>query len=212
MDARARQGDLPALPGMAARMSADINHLLAVGRAATEGPWEWEADSCSDDGLTYTPSRVWTAGGVDYWGEANDDYALAYNIGNEDAEFIATARNEWDALLDEVERLREKVARIEALDFSARRLGMAFPDPWREGWNRALEVAQDDLRAALADESAQEALSREHFTCHRDGDTCAWEGCPNQHDDRACKGCFLIGAKGDTTGAETGARQKGGEG
>jgi hypothetical protein len=31
-----------------------------------------------------------------------------------------------------------------------------------------------------------------HYVCHRKGDACDWDGCPNQHDTRACEGCFLI--------------------
>lgn len=39
--------------------------------------------------------------------------------------------------------------KVEAVNFTDRRLGMAHADPWREGWNHALDVCLDDLRAAL---------------------------------------------------------------
>ena len=40
-------------------------------------------------------------------------------------------------------------ARVEAVDFTVRRLGTATGDPWVGGWNDALAVCQDDLRLAL---------------------------------------------------------------
>lgn len=53
-------------------------------------------------------------------------------------------------------RLREKVKRVESLDLTSRRLGMAFPDPERLGWNRALAVCADDVAAALRGPDAGE--------------------------------------------------------
>ena len=44
----------------------------------------------------------------------------------------------------------EALRRVEAVDFTIRRLGTATGDPWVEGWNDALEVCRDDLRVALA--------------------------------------------------------------
>lgn len=51
--------------------------------------------------------------------------------------------------VEAAEKLRAKVAAVEGLNFTSRRLGMAFDDPERIGWNHALEVCADDLRAAL---------------------------------------------------------------
>lgn len=69
---------------------------------------------------------------------------------------VAAAQADRNRALDLLsDRTREKwlaedaLSRVRAIDLNLRRLGMAQPDPWREGWNRALEVAQDDIRAAL---------------------------------------------------------------
>ena len=55
-----------------------LAEIQARADAATEGPWEAEQDHVTEDGLTYTPSRVWTPGGLDPYGEVSSDYVLSY--------------------------------------------------------------------------------------------------------------------------------------
>jgi len=73
------------------------DYLAAVQQradAAADGRWVYEPDQVSDDGSEYRPARVWTNGGVDPWGEANDDYVLSLGAMPEDAEFIAASRTD----------------------------------------------------------------------------------------------------------------------
>lgn len=66
-------------------------------------------------------------------------------------------------------------------------------DAWR---NQVVAVRGQQNRALRQADEARAALSRvadERQVCHRYGIKCAWDGCPNQHDDLACQGCFLIG-------------------
>ena len=126
-------------------MSANIEHLRAVGRAATEGPWEAEIAETRSGTQIVT---VFTGDEAIY-----EDRCAKLD----DAEFCATARNEWDGLLDEVVRLRGQVARIEAL---VEEWGEYGPDSeaWRVFGEQVLSVpfATASLRAALADQSAQD--------------------------------------------------------
>jgi len=189
-------------------MSANIEHLRAVGRAATEGPWEVKAEDA--DAFT---------GESDLYVSTPTSEVLAGIYEDADAIFIATARNEWDALLDEVGALRAKVARVEEINLrNAASAGAealradradakvarvealatakeddtaqanATPDPLtgRHSTMRAF-VLTTELRAALADESAQDALSRPGTTA------------------------VASGATGDTQGREIGAQDEGGK-
>lgn len=85
----------------------------------------------------------------------------------------------------ELDMLRAKAARVEALDFRMRRLGAASDDPEVAGWNHALNVAQDDLRAALVgatDSSCEECddlAEHEAAARHAAGDP-RWEK-PQEH-------------------------------
>lgn len=59
---------------------------------------------------------------------------------------------------------------------------------WIAGYRFALKNLDDPQVRADRDALAE----HDRMTCHRDGDECSWVGCPNQHDLRACEGCFLI--------------------
>lgn len=78
--------------------------IAARELAATEGPWlvELGAESAG----RWKPTRVFTEGGVDPWGEANDDYVLAENVTDEDAEFIAHARTDIPKLLSAIRGIK----------------------------------------------------------------------------------------------------------
>lgn len=192
---------------------SDIEHLRAVGRAATEGPWlAQRATTAAGDQIV----TVFTAEDESIY---EDQFA---NLS--DAEFIATARNEWDGLLDEVERLRrwkaEAISLFDGLQDLGRALGLPLgtlitgPDAVEAAVGLSGEVARlrakvarvealasewegdslgtdrlcaADLRAALADESAQDGLSRAGTTS------------------------VASGATGDVTGAQIGAQDEGGK-
>lgn len=152
-------------------MSIEIERLRAVGRAATEGPW------------------FGSAGGLYVYGATPGDEVAQCRRGA-DAEFVRTARNEWNALLDEVEVLRgerdawrsvafepermrsralaaeAKVARVEALAEGWERIAASD----RDAESRTLRAVATDIRAALADESARDGLSRAGTTAVALGD------------------------------------------
>ena len=138
-------------------MSANIEHLRAVGRAATEGPWV-----AVEGGVRGNERRNWVA----------STHGCINAEGNE--AFIATARNEWDGLLDEVEAARRDmsatrsalIARAERAEAKVARVG-AILAAW-EAWDgspgpdgrthpdASSPHDRDRLRAALADQSAQD--------------------------------------------------------
>lgn len=134
-------------------MTADIERLRAVGRAATDGPWE-----VGDLGGNVV--FVSESGQIITGYEDGDSWV---DVREEDAEFCATARNEWDALLDEVEALRAKVARVEAVLTEG-------PDAWTPyesrdtGWTFMEESVLDftaEIRAALTgDEQTERPMPR----------------------------------------------------
>lgn len=76
-----------------------LDQAQARADAATDGEWIFEHDKVIGDGLYYLPSRVWTYGGIDPFGEANNDYVLSRDVTNEDAEFIAAARTDLPAAI-----------------------------------------------------------------------------------------------------------------
>ena len=138
-------------------MSANIERLRAVGRAATEGPWSYIASSSSTEEFGHRPGSSATYIAPDEGFSLRVDHTAYGRQAVADAEFCATARNEWDGLLDEVEALRAKVARVEAL---VEEWGEYGPDSeaWRVFGEQVLSVpfATASLRAALADQSAQD--------------------------------------------------------
>ena len=188
-------------------MSAEIEHLRAAGRAATEGPWV-----AVEGGVRGNERRNWVA----------STHGCINAEGNE--AFIATARNEWDGLLDEVERLRRwkaealpvigglqtlgralglrpgtsitgaaaaevagdlraevevlraKVAEVERLASGMAREADTLDQA--EMWDEAGQVRHYAyvLRAALADQSAQDGLSRAGTTSVASGATGDTEG------------------------------------
>lgn len=108
----------------------DIEHLRAVGRAATEKPWSaGEDDTFSEAGSAITYADV--EPGICAGGDPAD------------AEFIATARNNWGALLDEVEALRGQVERVEEVVLGVENeslMGRRYP----------CVVPTEEIREALA--------------------------------------------------------------
>lgn len=119
-------------------MSADIERLRAVGRAATEGPWRYIGSSSSNREFGHRAGSSATYAAPDEAFSLRVDHVAYGRQAVADAEFCATARNEWDALLDEVEALRAKVAgALDALDRTHRH------GEWQ---------TRQAVRAALADE------------------------------------------------------------
>lgn len=108
----------------------DVAALRALAEAATPGPWTTE-DSRNAAGL----ARVWQLRGV---GIAECRVRGADN--HHDAAFIAAANpTAVLALLDEIETLRAKVARVEAL-------ADRWPDRYPE------DACRREIRAVLEDE------------------------------------------------------------
>lgn len=85
-------------------MKFDTTALREIGRAATAGPWE-RYGFIGQAGLT----KVRSCGDKDRVGRTV--YREVPST-SEDASFIATARNHWDAMLDEIERLRKILAHV----------------------------------------------------------------------------------------------------
>ena len=101
-------------------MALDLGAFRARAEAATEGPWTWASHTTADG---------------DEWAVFDPaDHALASNRDGwaPDAEFIAHARSDIPALLDEVERVR------------------VVRNIWRKRANRA-EAALARVRALVAD-------------------------------------------------------------
>jgi len=170
-------------------MSANIEHLRAVGRAATEGPWErWTTDGTPDRRIASVDGRFVAT------------IESGVKVAAADADFVTTARNEWDGLLDEVEALRRWKAEAMSLFDGMQDLGRALGLPLgtlitgpvavkaaealraKVARVEALAEAADvwvrasALRAALADQSAQDGLSRAGTTSVASGATGDTEG------------------------------------
>lgn len=126
---------------MTAPDAARLADWRALAEAATPGPWAWRV----------TEDRHW----AEVTPPPDDrDGPVARSLADDDAAFIAAARDAVPALLDEVERLRAERDRAvrDALDEAARRIeALMLDDPQRGygvGWramNRAL-CALDELR------------------------------------------------------------------
>lgn len=85
-----------------------IAPIRARVEAATSGPWILDPERGDN------PVRVWTDGDVDYFGEANSDYTIAYNIVPEDADFIAHARDDIPWLLERLAQSERELATFKA--------------------------------------------------------------------------------------------------
>lgn len=96
---------------------------------------------------------------------------------------VLTIREQQRTALAERDAAQAKVARIERLTLVAEERDAASLSRTFGGGTFGAWVSGQDIRSALID--------RDHYVCHRDGDKCEWDGCPNQHDGRACEGCFL---------------------
>lgn len=167
-------------------MSANIEHLRAAGRAATEAALARATAPAADkdDGWETTAAilaaevdrlRRWKAEALPLFDGLQD---LGRTLGLPLGTLIT-----GPAAVEAAEALRAKVARVEALlraaeehDASTLSSTDFFGNPWRT------PIAQVDLRAALADQSAQDGLSRAGTTS------------------------VASGATGDTTGAQRGAQ------
>ncbi|MDQ0735299.1 hypothetical protein [Arthrobacter agilis] len=93
-----------------------LDVIRARADAATEGPWEVEPGSVSADFLDFKPSSVFVGGGVDPFGEANNDYVLSYNVTDEDAEFIAHARTDVPKLVSALEAVLAEHRKVSIYD------------------------------------------------------------------------------------------------
>lgn len=81
----------------------DLDAIRARVDAATEGPWEWSANS--DDRFFVTGGGEGAAVNIEV--DSHDgNWSMSRQRMQADAQFIATARTDVPALLDEVERLR----------------------------------------------------------------------------------------------------------
>lgn len=118
----------------------DLDAITARTDAASPGEW-----SCFDENNGEGPERHWTVSN-DVWAGSNDtpEGAAAMHsdewLSRADAEFIAHARADVPALVDEVRELRELVAAIRSTG------GLPIDEWWQA------------IRQLIRDRDAQEAV------------------------------------------------------
>lgn len=96
----------------------EIDNLRALEAAARPGPWTTTKSTWKSKA---DPNYTWSASGIeqdeDVFGNMASAIAYAQSTGqirNEDAQFIAAARNALPGLLDELEALRAENTRLRA--------------------------------------------------------------------------------------------------
>ena len=132
-------GSPEGLRGAERPTAEELAEWRAKADAATEGPWEWRRDEPASLVCEHRISgfrvRVLKAPA---WGPTMAD-----------AEFIATARSAVPRLLDEVERLRETVARLTREPIGGREHAPVAAEVW-EAAARMLRLADDKGSVAPA--------------------------------------------------------------
>lgn len=116
----------PPAPASPTLTAEEIEELRRIGEAATSGPWEYRySEECQE------PHAVMGAPSPD--GGATSICHTPWNRRYERAnfEFIAAARNNWDALLDAASQNAELRAENESLK-SAAKLGWIEETRWRD--------------------------------------------------------------------------------
>lgn len=95
--------------------SLDLDEIAARANAATPGPWKIENDycDCSEYGCSHPPFAV-AFGPFTSFENTTDRHHF-------DAEFAAHARTDVPTLLDEVRRLRARIAELERPAVEAKR-------------------------------------------------------------------------------------------
>lgn len=100
-----------AITGRGPVMSLDLDAIRARANAATDGPWYTDGPWLIEDGDDYCcPKALVMVTGPDRESIMVPERPDANDA---DAEFIAYARSDIPALLDEIERLQAILARVE---------------------------------------------------------------------------------------------------
>lgn len=175
--------------------SLDLEAIKARAAAATEGPWEWDDPTI---GQHWSRPKPWTevvnadvaCGGYCYGGSSSP---IKSDV---DGQFIAHAREDIPALVDEVERLREEMDGMVSRDWRGLMAILEdiypediFPtmadDPKRDAGPRIVSLLRvvDELRKRLraqltiTDEMVKRgALAMHQITCDTNWHECSHAG------------------------------------
>jgi len=128
----------------------DLNRMRAIVEAAVEAPW-----SVTESETDHAPNFIVR--------DANGMWVAECGNDPDGARFIASARTDWPACLDEIERLRTKIAELvdERYQFASQ-----CAEALREWNTAALEVTR--LRTAILELAEQYFISPSDWESHKD--------------------------------------------